>query len=73
VEKPFGVAPDPPQDPMPALKRVDPSKNVEPLLMLASGIHHRLTPFLRPNPSQFRVEGKSRLILKKQHVFSFTS
>ena len=51
---------------MTAMKRIDPTKNIQTLLVLTAGQHKRLVvfPFLRPHPTQFRVKTETGLVLK---------
>jgi hypothetical protein len=73
LNKPFGIAANPLHDPMRSLDEIHPSKDIQPLLVLTPGIDKRSTPLLRPYSSQFRMQRKPRLILKKNHPIILTS
>src|SRR4030043_882290 len=59
--------------PMNAPDRIDPSKDIQPFMMLALRQDQRLLSFLHPNPSQLGMKTKPRFIRKKEDSFSFTS
>ena len=67
LHKPIGIAADPLRDSMRSLDEIHPSKDIQPLLMLAPGIDKRSAPPLRPYSPQFRMKRKPRFILKKNH------
>ena len=53
LNKPIGIAADPLRDSMRSLDEIHPSKDIQPLLMLAPGIDKRSTPLLRPYSPKF--------------------
>ena len=68
LQKTIGVALNPFHDAMQSLYRINPAKDIQPLLMLASGIHIRLhTPF-SPYSAKLRVQGKTRFVLEKNYL-----
>ena len=54
---------------MPALQRLDPTKEVQPLVMLTGGGHGGLAPALGPHPAQLGVNRKAALVGKNQQGF----
>jgi len=71
LNEPIGIAADPLRDAMGSLGEIHPSKDIQPLLMLSPGIHKRSTTPLRPYTAEFRMQRKSRLILKKHNSITF--
>jgi hypothetical protein len=67
LNKPIGISADPLRDSMRSPDDIHPSKDIQPLLMLTPGIDKRSTPPLCPYSPQFRMQRKSRFILKKNH------
>jgi len=65
-QKAVRIATRPFHHPMQPLSRSYPSKEIQPLLMLAAGIDIRLGPFLYPDPTQFRMKTKPAFILKQK-------
>ena len=59
--------------PMSARKGIDPSKDIQPFVMLALCQDQRLLSFLHPNPSQFGMKTKPCFVRKKEESFSLTS
>ena len=59
--------------PMSARKGIDPSKNIQPFVMLTLRQDHRLISFLHPDPPQFGMKTKPGFIRKKEDSFSLTS
>ena len=59
--------------PMSAPDGIDPSKDIQPFVMLALRQDQRLFSFLHPNPSQLGMKTKPRFIRKKENSFSLTS
>jgi hypothetical protein len=52
---------------------IDPSKDIQPLVMLALRQDQRLFPFFHPDLPQLWMKTKPRFIRKKKDSFSFTS
>jgi hypothetical protein len=59
--------------PMSAPDGIDPSKDIQPLVMLALRQDQRLFPFFHPDLPQLWMKTKPRFIRKKKDSFSFTS
>jgi len=72
LQKTIGITLNPSHDTMCPLYWINPAKYVQPLLMLASGIHIRLhTPF-SPYSAKLRVQRKTGFILKNNYVPALT-
>ena len=56
---------------MPTLQRLDPAKEVQPLVMLTGGGHGGVAPALGPNPAQLGMNRKAALVGKDQKGFLF--
>src|SRR4030042_7132975 len=72
-KKPVGIAFFLTHHPMSARKGIDPSKDIQPFVMLALCQDQRLFSFLHPNPSQLGMKTKPRFVRKKEGSFSLTS
>jgi len=72
LDKPISIAADPLHDSMRSLDKINPPKDIQPLLMLTPGIDKRSAPPLRPYSSQLRMQRKPCLILKKNHPINLT-
>ncbi len=59
--------------PMSARNGIDPSKDIQPFMMLALRQNQRLLSFLHPNPPQLRMKTKPCFIRKKEDSFPLTS
>ena len=67
LNKPISITADPLHDSMRSMDEINPSKDIQPLLMLTPGIDKGSTSPLRPYSPQFRMQRKPRFILKKNH------
>ena len=65
-QKAVRIAPRPFHHPMQSLSRSYPSKEIQPLLMLTSGIDIRLSSFLCPYTTQLRMKTEPAFILKQK-------
>jgi plasmid maintenance system antidote protein VapI len=57
---------------MKAVQRINPSKEIQSLLVLTAGVHVGLDASLDPDPSQFWMHAEARFILKKKHSLPST-
>jgi hypothetical protein len=72
LQEPVRIPLDPFHHAMPSIQRIDPTEEIQPLLVLTTGIHIGLSSLLGPHSAQLRMKGKTRFILKKNDPFAST-
>ena len=70
LQEPIGVSSHPFDNSMKAIERIDPTKKIETLVVLAFCVDVRFRSLLAPDSPEPRVKGETGFIFKKHHSFT---